>query len=246
MAKQSGLGDNLYVSGVNVSGDTNSLNRIGGGPAPWEVTDITQSATSRLGMLRDGGIDWTSYFNPSAGRAHPTLRNPPDADRYVSYFRGTTLGGPAATLVGKQLNYDGTRGQDGSFTFTLQTVGNGWGLEWGVAGTAGIRTDTTATNGPLVLDQGVTSTAFGLQAYLHVFSVTGTSVTVTVQDSADNVTYAAVTGGAFTAATAAGAQRIATASNQTVRRYLRIATTGTFTNAQFAVTLHVNQTATTF
>lgn len=246
MAKQTGLGDRLYVSGVDVSGDTNSVNRIAGGPTPWDVTDITQSANARIGTLRDGGIDWTSYFNPAAGRSHLTLRNPPDGDRQISYFRGTTLGGPAATLVGKQLNYDGNRGQDGSFLFTLQTVGNGWGLEWGVAATAGIRTDTAATNGPLVLDLGVASLGFGLQAYLHVFAFTGTSVTVAVQDSADNVSFANVTGAVFAAANAAGAQRIATASNQTVRRYLRIATTGTFTNAQFAVTLHVNPVATAF
>lgn len=246
MAKQSGLGDNYYLNGVNLSGDTNSVGRVGGGPAPQEMTGIDKSAMERIGTLRDGEISWVSYFNPSAGRAHPTLRNPGDADSICSYFRGTALGSPAAGLVAKRTNYDGNRGQDASFTFSVQALANNYGLDWGIAGTPGIRTDTAATNGALALDQGVTSTAFGLQAFLHVFAFTGTSATVAVQDSADNVTYANITGGVFAAATGAGAQRIESGRTQTVRRYLRVATTGTFTNLQFAVSIHVNTTATTF
>lgn len=89
--------------------------------------------------------------------------------------------------------------------------------------------------------------AFGAQAYLQVTGFAGTSVTVAVQDSADNSTFTAVTGLTFTAVTAAPAwQRLATAGNATVRRYLRIATTGTFSNAVFAVALTRNLAATAF
>ena len=246
MAKQSGLGDNYYLNGVDLSGDTNSLTRVGGGPAPWDVTAINKSAMERIGVVRDGEIAWVSYFNPAAGRAHPTLRTVPDTDSICSYFRGTALGSPVASMVARRTNYDATRNQDGSLTFTVQALANGYGLDWGIAGTPGVRTDTTATNGALALDQGVTSTAFGLQAFLQVFAFTGTSVTVAVQDSADNVTYANVTGGVFAAASAIGVQRIETGRTQTVRRYLRVATTGTFTNAQFAVSIHVNPIATVF
>ena len=88
--------------------------------------------------------------------------------------------------------------------------------------------------------------AFGAQAHLQVTGFAGTSVTVAVQDSADNSTFTAVTGLTFTAATAAPAwQRLAT-GNATVRRYLRIATTGTFSNAVFAVALTRNLAATAF
>ena len=90
-------------------------------------------------------------------------------------------------------------------------------------------------------------TAFGAQAYLQVTGFTGTSVTATVQDSADGTTYAAVTGLTFTAVTAAPAwQRLATAGNATVRRYLRVATTGTFSSATFAVVIDRNLSATSF
>lgn len=248
MAKQSGLGDALYIAGYDLSGDISAVNSIGGGPALLDVTGIDKSAFQRIGGLRDGRIDYTAFFNPAAGQAHPRLSTLPTADVIVSYYRGTALGGASANLVAKQLNYDGTRADDGAFTFAGQNQGNGYGLEWGTSLTAGKRTDTTATNGSSV-DFGTGSTTFGLQAYLHVFAFTGTSVTVKLQESSDNGAgdaWADVTGGGFTAATGITSQRIATASNLTVERYLRVVTTGTFTNAVFAVSVNRNDVATTF
>jgi hypothetical protein len=55
-----------------------------------------------------------------------------------------------------------------------------------------------------------------------------------------------VTGGGFTAATGVTSQRIATSSSQTVERYLRVVTTGTFSSAVFAVTVVRNDTAVSF
>jgi hypothetical protein len=86
--------------------------------------------------------------------------------------------------------------------------------------------------------------AFGAQAYLQVTAITGTSVTVAVQDSADNSSFTTITGLTFTAVTAAPAwQRLATANNATVRRYLRVITTGTFNPATFAVVFSRNLAA---
>jgi hypothetical protein len=87
-----------------------------------------------------------------------------------------------------------------------------------------------------------------LQAYLHVFSFAGTSVTVKLQESSDNGggdAFADVTGGAFTAATGRTWQRIATGT-QNVKRYLRVVTTGTFSSAVFAVMVAYNRTAVVF
>lgn len=241
MAKQGGLGHALYIQGFNASGDIQALGAIAGGPAMLDSTDITQSAMSRLPGLRDGHMDATAFFNPALNMTHDKLAALPRTDVIMTYCCGSAIGAPAACLNAKQINYDGTRAADGSFTFAVNGQGNAYGLEWGLLGTAGIRTDTTGTNGAS-LDNAV-STAFGLQAYLQVFSVTGTSVTVKLQDSPDNTTFTDVTGGAFTAATAAGAQRIATANTQTIARYLRVATTGTFTNAQCAVVICRNPIA---
>lgn len=245
MAKSSGLGDNLYVDGVNLSGDIGALNRVGGGITVQDVTGIDKSAIERIGLLRDGGIDYSAFFNKAAGQAHLTLSSQPSTDRHIMYCRGTSLGSPSACLIAKQLNYDPSRGNDGALTIAGSTQGNGYGLEWGNLLTAGRRSDTTATNGTGV--DLLASTSFGWQAYLQVFSFTGTSVTVTIQDSADNASFAGFTGSAFTAATAVGTQRLASASSvATVRRYLRVATTGTFTQATFCVMFVKNESAVTF
>lgn len=249
MTKQGGLGDNLYVSGYDLSGDINSLPNVGGGPAALTFTGIDKSAFERKGGVRDGRIEYVSYFNPTPlTNAHARFSALPTSDQIVTYCRGTTLGNAAACLVAKQLNYDGTRGDDGSLTFNISSVSNGYGLEWGRLMTAGKRTDTAATNGSSV-DFGTGSTAFGLQAYLHVFSFTGTSVTVKLQESSDNGAgdaWADVTGGGFTAATGITSERIQTGRAQTVERYLRVATSGTFSNAVFAVVVNRCDTDTQF
>ncbi len=243
MAKSSGLGDRFYVSGVDISGDVGSLSNVHGGPGTLDVTNITQSAMERLGGQRDGSMTFVSYFDDAAGRAHKTLRALPRTDVLASYCRGLGLGSQMATCASKQINYDETRGSDGALTFTTEVQANSFGLEWGDQATVGVRTDTTATSPATGLDT-LASAAFGLQAYLHVFAFTGTSVTVTLQDSADDITFAAIGGGvSFVAATAVGAQRIATANTQTIRRYVRVITTGTFTNAQFIVQVTKNLNA---
>lgn len=248
MSKSSGLGDNLYVSGYDLSGDVGSLSRIAGGPNPSEVTGIDKSAMERIGLLRDGGIEWSGWFNDAALHEHVVLRTLPTADRIVSYHRGTTLGNPAAALIGKQINYDPTRGADGSLSFSVQALPNGYGLEWGRQLTAGQIQHAGETVGDSI-DIGAEYT-FGLQAYLHVFAFNGTDCTLTIQESSDDGSadaFTDVTGGAFTVVTSAPfSERIATANDQTIEQYLLINSTGTFTTIDFAVIVVVNQAAVVF
>ncbi|MEU1445509.1 hypothetical protein [Streptomyces mirabilis] len=246
MAKSSGLGDNFYVAGYDVSGDIGSIN-LSGGPATLDVTGIDKSAHERIGGLRTGAMSWTAFFNPAIGATHDQFSSLPRTDVICTYMRGTTLGNPAAAQVSKQINYDGTRGNSGEFTFAIEAQCNGFGLEWGQQLTAGKRVDTAATNGTGI--DTTASAAFGAQAYLQAFAFTGTDVTVKIQDSADNVSFADVTGLAFTQITAGPAsERIATASGATVRRYLRAVTvtTGGFSSLTFAVVLVKNATAVSF
>lgn len=241
MTKQGGMGDNFYIDEFDVSGDIGSLQRISGSMTVQDVTDITKSALTRIGLVHDGGIDFTAFWNPAElvtlNSEHDVLKGRPVIDRNVTYMRSTILGAPAASLVTKQANYDGTRNQDGSLLFNASVLGNGYGLAWGNNLTAGKKTDTTGTNGGTVdLGSVITSYSFGWAAYLHVFSLTGTNVVVTLQDSADASAWTNLTGGAFTSATAKGKERIQSASaTATVRRYVRVVTSGTFTNAVFAV-----------
>lgn len=244
MTKTSGLGDNFYVDGRDLSGDVGSLGTVGGGPAVLDVTGMDKFAFERIGGLRVGTMEYTAFFNNALGQEHATLSTLPRGDRTLTYCRGTVIGNAAACLISKQIDYAPTRGNDGAFTIAGSHQSNGYGLEWGELLTAGKRIDTTATNGASW--DGLAATSFGLQAYLHVFALTGTNVVVTLEDSANNSTFAAVTAGAFTSATAIGAQRIQTGRTAAVRRYVRAVTTGTFTSATFAVVLVRNPIAVSF
>lgn len=148
MAISNGLGQAFYYGGYDLSGDTGSADDIGGGlVGTQDVTTIDLSAFKRIGLLRDGRISWGAFFNDATGRAHERLGALPTADRHLMWATGAAIGDPAACLVGKQINYDFTRPQDGSLTIAVNAQGNAYGLEWGDLLTAGQRTDTGAANG---------------------------------------------------------------------------------------------------
>jgi len=85
--------------------------------------------------------------------------------------------------------------------------------------------DLTAETG-IVNGTGVNAaaaTSFGWVAHLHVTAFSGfTSVTIKLQDSADGVTYADLSGGTFTNVTALGAQRLEGSTTATIRQYRRV------------------------
>lgn len=246
MAKVSGLGAALYLDGYDLSGDVGAINSIAGGPALLDVTGIDKLAYERIGGVRDGKLSFSAFFNPTITvQEHARLSTLPRTDvmamaRLASTPGSPALGDYAANILAKQVNYDGARGADGSLMFSVDLEGNGYGIEWGQALTAGQRTDTAATNPTSGLDDlggAPTSTAFGATVYVQLFAFTGTSVTFTLRDAATEPTYAAVTGGASSAMTAIGVQRWSTSSTQTIRRFLSIGTSGTFSNAVFAVSV---------
>jgi hypothetical protein len=245
MAKQTGIGCNYYVNGFDISGDTNALSKISGGPALFDTTDITQPAKSRLGTLRNGEITWVSFFNPSPGQEHAALSGLPTTDLIgTAFLNPLAIGSPAASIVGKLPTYDTKRNNEAEIVIDFGLTSNGSGLEWGLQLTPGRRTDVAATNGPSNDDGAATS--FGAQAYLQVFSFVGTDITIKIQDSADNVTFADVATFAFATITSAPqALRDTIPNNAVLRRFVRVATTtaGGFTSCSFAVQYVRNQIA---
>ena len=183
----------------------------------------------------------TSYHDPAAGMEHAAFKTLPTADVILTYLRGQTIGNDAASLNAKQINYDPTRANTGELTFKIEADGNAYGLEWGIQLTAGVRTDTTATTGAFY--DNTAATSFGGQAYFHLTAFTGTSVTIDIQSATTSGGSYSTTGLTTTAMTAIGAQRLATANSATINRYLKVVTTGTFSNAVFAVVFVRNQTA---
>lgn len=232
--KSSGLGINIYIGGANVSGDIGAVNNLNSPVALGVVTGVDKFAFERLALKKDGDIGLQTWWNSTG--IHLALAGLPTGDVLYSYWQyPLVIGGECCSMWAKQLNYDPVRADDGMLTTTVHGVANGYGAEWGVSLTAGVRVDTAATNGAS-LDQAA-ATNFGAQAYLHVFGVTGTSMTVKIQDSADNVSFADVTGLTFATvnAGAISGQRLQTANNATIRRYVRAVTTGTFNPGSFAV-----------
>lgn len=250
MTKRTGLAHALFVNGWDLSGGINSVGSIGGGPTnTLDMTDITQLAMDRAGGVRDGHLDVTSFLDSAVGSAHSQFSLLNLSNEIQTYCAGTALGDPAACLVAKQANYDGTRGTDGSLLFNTQGLATaGLGLEWQEQLTAGKITQGSA--GAVAGVDFTSATAFGLQAYLHVFAFTGTSATIKLQESSDNGVgdaFADVVGGGFAVVnTAHTAQRIQTTRALAVERYLRVLTTGTFSNLVFAVTVAKNITEVIF
>lgn len=244
MAKESGLGAGLFVDGVDVSGDTQSLDTITKGMAFIPQTGIDKEAFERAGGTLTGEISCTAYFNPS--RAHPVWSALPRTDRVLSYMhKQSVLGTPVASMVGKQFNYDPTRDTSGGLLAKVQGLSNAYWVDWGYSLTQGKRSDTTATNGTSVdFNDFGGGSSYGLQAYCHLLSFTGTSVTIKLQESSDDGVsdaWADVTDGSFGALSSVTALRIATARDQTIERYLRVVTTGVFSEATFVVGATVNR-----
>jgi hypothetical protein len=315
MSKQSGLSDNYYVGGYDLSGDVNALSKIASPRDVLDFTAVKNSAYVRQVSLKQGEMDFTSFFNPTAAvsspsvplttvpyvstyndpvlvtviggtgtnvsingvlqgtfdgtyvlpalgtiiltysgaptwswtaiaAAHTALSALPRTDTIATWFRGQAVGNPAASVNAKQVNYDGTRGTDASFTFAVQAIGNAYGLEWGEQLTAGARTDTAATTGAAHDDGAGAATTFGGQAYFHLLGFVGTSVTIDIQSATTSGGSYATTGLTTTAMTSVGSQRLATAS--TINEFTKVVTTGTFTYAKFAVNFVRNAAAVTF
>lgn len=252
MTKSSGMGAALWVAGYDVGASTNSLSRISGGNTPIPMTDITQSAMAREGGLRSGGMDIVSYWNPSAGGSHDVYSPLPRTDAIATYVAYTpAIGTPCVSCIGKQLNYDGNRTQDGAYLLNVTVESNGYGTQWGYLATVGMRADASATAAASVtaFDQGSASPgAHGLVMFVHLKSLGSGSVTIKLQESSDNSgdAYADVTGATTGALSSApDAVRVATGSID-VERYLKVVTTGTFTDAVFGVQVYRHRVATVY
>lgn len=239
MAKQSGLGDQLFISSVDIGADVASIGNLSTPRETLNATGITQFANARMYGKRDGQVEFVTFFNDDVGGTHDTLNNLPRTDVHIMYLRGQGIGSEAVGLVGKQVDYAPTRGDDGSLTFAVSALANGFGLDWCDQLTSGKQTHASGASNASV--DTAASASFGWQAYLQVFSVGSGTATITIEDSANNSTWATLSDGVFTNATGATVERLQSSSDTaTVRRYLRVTTSGVFTNLVFAVAINKN------
>jgi hypothetical protein len=224
VTKTSALGDSLFVGSTDISGDVGSLGGINVTRALLDVTAINKSAMERILGRADGEISFTSFWNTGTG-ARSVLNTvgtaAGTADIIASFADGSTVGNPAASIKGKQIDFVPTVGADGSIAVTTTVRGNGSAVEWGVQQSAGSASFAGTAVGGTV--DGGASNATGGAAYLHLFSIGGGTATFSIQDSSDGSTgWADVTGLVFTAASAVTAERVATSATATVKRYTRV------------------------
>ena len=239
MAKQSGLAQEFFVQGYDLSGDVSTINNDSSPRAVLDVTSINKSAIERLLPRTDGMLNYNTWFDDAALQEHVILSSLPTTDSLVLWALGGSRGDTAAMLVSKQLDYPLTRGTDGSLAATIDCQGNGEPLEWGVMLTAGkiVHSSATASGSGTSYDQGA-ATSNGMAAMLHVADIDSGAPTVVVQDSANNSSFSTII--SFTAVSNGAeptAERKSLAGS--VRRYLSVATTGTFSNLDFAVGIRI-------
>lgn len=251
VGKSAGMGDQLWIGGYDLGADTNSLTEMNGGFLTLPATAITNDAEARFAGERTGSMTVVSYFNPDANQSHAVYSPLPTTDVIATYAHTTAIGGPSINLIGKQVDYQGAHGQDGSYLLTIPMLSNAYGTQWAFQATAGKRTDASATAAGSVspLDQGsATPGAFGGVMWVHLFSLGSGSVTIKLQESSDNGAdaYADVVGATTAALSSAPTTvRIATGLID-VERYIKVVTTGVFTNAVLAVSWYRHRVSTVY
>ena len=238
MAKSSGMGQEFFVGGFDVSGDTNSIERAGAMKALLVNTGINKVAQERISGLASGELSFNTFFNDVADAAFDALMGLPKTDVLIMWATGVTLGDPVANLNAKQVTSGWNRAADGSLIGSIQAQSNLYPLEWGIllapATIHGSATDETG-----FIESGGAQTSKGGVGWLHHNDAASGTVEYDIEDSSDSTT-----GDDGAWANLLAFSNVATPYAQiaervevtgTVEKYVRASTNGTFTNADFAM-----------
>ena len=234
MAKSTGLSTRIHANGYDLSGDVSSLSGIGATQAMLDVTTLDISATARIAGLKDGTVSCSAFFDDAAAKGHAVWTSLsgkiPTADQNVLIPLSGTIGEPALMLVSKQGTYYVDRPSGGPVTCSVDYLAaDGLSPDFGYLLTGGKVTDSSGTTYTEV--DGTAQSTGGARAMIQAFSIASGSATVTIQDSPDDVTYGTLQ--AFSTVSALGSEAIEISG--TVERYVRLKTSGTFSNLVLAV-----------
>ena len=235
MAKKSGLGQEFYIHGYDLSGDVGSLDGVSGPRELLDITSINKSATERLVGRSSASLGFNTWFDDEAEKEHAALSGLVTTDRVVLWALGGSTGDVACAFTAKQLNYDATVGTDGSLSFSSTCESNGVAMDWCDLLTDGQVTHSSAGSNTS-RDDGAATTA-GMVAYLEIVDCDSGTPTVQIQESSDNGSSDAWTNCMVFSSVGYASTPTAERSTMsgTVKRYLRVTTTGTFSNADFIV-----------
>ena len=237
MAKVSGLNVRCLVMGRDISGDANALDGMGYTQETFDVTPLNTLATKRITGRSDGNLSINCYFDAGTNLSHSTFTSDsgklPTADQIVTAPLGITVGSDFAGLIAKEADYNVTSGVGSAITASASfSATAGVGGEFGEMLTAFDDTHSSATNGTAI--DNTSSTSSGGAGYAHFLSLSSGSVIIKIQDSPDNITFTDIT--TFSTVGTSGvptAERLEMTGS--VGRYIRVQSSGTFTNAVIAV-----------
>lgn len=226
-----GKGTAVWYNAANLSGYLDNTDMSIDMDA-GETTTYGQTWKTYLAGLVDATVGFTGKYDATAG---DSLEGQLGTDSGVlTYCPGgaSTIGDRArlVSVTGATYSESSPVGDIVTFAWDVQSqtiVGLGWVQH-------AFTEDTNTTVGSSY--DGGAATTTGWTAHLHVSAVDGGSFVVKLEDSADNSSWSDVTGGAFTAATGATSQRLASASGATLRRYVRYTATRTGGSAGDGIT----------
>ena len=237
MAKVNGLNVRFYVEGYDLSGDANALSAMGYTNELLDVTALDSSARKRIIGIVDSEITCDAWFDNAASKQHAIWTSnsgkQPTTDQEIVIPFGSAVGDQFVGLVAKQGTYSVTRSPGSAISANAVFSANGSAAEFGEMLTAHDDTHSTAGSGTVV-DSGASSSNGGT-GYLQLLSLDSGSVTVNLQESTSSggsysnfMTFSTVA-----AAAAPAAERLT--MEGTVQRYIKVTTTGTFSNAKIVV-----------
>jgi hypothetical protein len=195
MAKTTGLGDGLIVTGYDVSGDVGSIGSIQQTFGEQDMTSIGMSAIDRMQLIENGSLGFNNFFSSwnsesaEARSVHDILTGAVPGTRTthaVSYHRGREVGSWVANLDAMRFSYSLARAQSGSLLGTVNcssTEGNDAAIEWSRALTAFVVSPVAA-----IEYEAFELGAADVRAFLQLIEFDGTDAVIKVQDSANGTT----------------------------------------------------------
>jgi hypothetical protein len=227
MAKKSPLTMGLYIDGHDISGDVGAINQIASPRSVQEVPNLAASSMARILTLSDGSLGFLSYFDDGTELGHNALSGLPTTNVVALLALGSAIGDACAMVQGKQINYDPSRSQDGSLTIDTQILTSGVSIEWGEMLTA--LQDTFGSASSASSKDDAASSASGLAGVLEIVDIDSGTPTVVLEDSPNDSSWSTLISFSAVASGNEPSAERKTVSG-TVNRYLRLTTTGTFSN----------------
>jgi hypothetical protein len=236
MAKTTGLQTKFYLAGVDMSADVASLTNVGYSQTLADTTNLSVSAMERIPSTLDGNLSISAFFDQSNGHATWVPSGAiPTTDRNAFVGLSTTVAEACLFGAFKQTSYYVSRPDAGSGAITCAidlAASDGASPSFAVLQTAGLETNAASETYTAV--DNAASSALGGRMSVQCTSIGSGSITLSLEDSADDITYVSLA--SFTAISAAGSSEIVTISG-TIDRYTKLVASGTFTNAVVIVGL---------